>query len=30
MQFNIGLKGEVKKLTMGRPGANCFFRFGRT
>jgi hypothetical protein len=29
MQLSIGLKGEVKKLTMGLPGVSCFFRFGR-
>jgi hypothetical protein len=26
MQLSIGLKGEVKKLTMGLPDVNCFFR----
>ena len=30
MQFNMGRKGAVKKLTIGLPERNCFLRFGRT
>ena len=30
MQFSMGRNGAVKKLTIGRPARNCFFRFGRT